>query len=84
MSVFGALDASADTQWIRVTPLRHTVLASPDPLGSTVTLERAGTGKTVTASTRTPLPGYEPSRSRTSASCSAACTSFPIASNGRG
>jgi len=47
MSVYGALDASADTQWIRVTPARHTLLTSPDPLGSTVTLERVGTGTTV-------------------------------------
>lgn len=47
LSVFGALDASADTQWIRVTPIRQTVLTSPGPIAATVTLERVGTGRTV-------------------------------------
>ena len=47
MSVFGALDATADTQWIRVTPIRQTVLMSPDQIAMTVTLERMGTGRTV-------------------------------------
>ena len=47
MSVFGALDAAADTQWIRVTSIRRTVLTSLDQLAMTVTLERVGTGRTV-------------------------------------
>jgi len=47
MSVFGALDASADTQWIRVTPVRQTIVTTPGPIAATVTLARAGTGTTV-------------------------------------
>jgi hypothetical protein len=46
-SVFGYLDASADTQWIRVTPVRPTILTSADPLGATVTLENLSTGRAV-------------------------------------
>lgn len=43
-SVFGYLDASADTQWIRVMPLRPLRLAPPDTLHASVTLEHLGTG----------------------------------------
>ncbi|MCJ7627776.1 MAG: hypothetical protein MUO50_05240, partial [Longimicrobiales bacterium] len=46
-SVFGYLDASADTQWVRVMPLRHQVLTSPDSFGATVTLERLGTSRII-------------------------------------
>jgi len=47
MSVYGALDASADTQWMRITPVRHMLRTTPDPLETTVTLQRVGTGRTV-------------------------------------
>lgn len=43
-SVFGYLDASADTQWIRVMPIRSLKTTSRDALGATVTLEHLGTG----------------------------------------
>ena len=43
-SVYGFLDASADTQWVRVTSVRHSLLGSPDP-PATVTLEHLGTGE---------------------------------------
>jgi hypothetical protein len=46
-SVFGYLDASADTQWIRVMPIRTVKVTSQDPLGITVTLENLGTGRTI-------------------------------------
>lgn len=38
-SIYGYLDASADTQWVRVMPVRHSFLLSPDPIDVTVTLE---------------------------------------------
>ena len=40
-SVFGYLDASADTQWIRVMPLRTLVTTTPEPLGARVTLRNS-------------------------------------------
>jgi len=46
-SVFGYLDASADTQWIRVTPIRPVKVTSEDPLGITVTLEHLETGRII-------------------------------------
>ncbi len=47
-SVYGYLDAAADTQFVRVTPLRDSLLAGPGPLDAAVTLERLDTGaKTV-------------------------------------
>jgi hypothetical protein len=46
-SIFGYLDASADTQWIRVMPLRSTTLTSPGPLGATVTIEQLGSDRVV-------------------------------------
>jgi hypothetical protein len=46
-SIYGALDASADTQWIRVMPIRATVLTSPHPLGATVSVEQLGSGRTI-------------------------------------
>ncbi|NJD64735.1 MAG: hypothetical protein FIB00_05755 [Chloroflexi bacterium] len=45
-SIFGYLDATADTQWIRVTPIRQSVFTSPGKLDVTVTLEDTGTGAT--------------------------------------
>ncbi len=46
-SVFGYLDASADTQWIRVMPIRPVKLTSPDASGATVTLEDLGTNQII-------------------------------------
>lgn len=46
-SVFGYLDASADTQWIRVMPVRPLRVAPPDTLHATVTLEHLGTGRII-------------------------------------
>jgi hypothetical protein len=46
-SIFGYLDASADTQWVRVMPIRPTALTEPGPLGATVTLENLETGGVV-------------------------------------
>ena len=42
-SILGYLDASADTQWIRVTPIRPVATTSPDPLAARVTLQDLGT-----------------------------------------
>ncbi len=47
-SVFGYLDASADTQWIRVMPVRSLKWTSPDSFGDRVTLEEQGTGRMIT------------------------------------
>jgi len=46
-SVFGYMDASADTQWIRVTPIRESVFTTPGALDATVTLEQMGSGATI-------------------------------------
>jgi hypothetical protein len=46
-SVFGYLDASAETQWIRVMPIRPLTVTSEDPLAATVTLEHLGTGRII-------------------------------------
>jgi hypothetical protein len=44
-SVFGYLDASAGTQWLRVMPIRPVKVTSQDTLAATVTLEHLGTGR---------------------------------------
>jgi hypothetical protein len=46
-SVFGYLDASAETQWIRVMPIRPLKVTLQDALGATVTLEHLGTGRII-------------------------------------
>jgi hypothetical protein len=46
-SVFGYLDASADTQWIRVMPIRPLKVTSRDALGAQVTLEHLETGRII-------------------------------------
>jgi hypothetical protein len=46
-SIFGVLDASADTQWIRVNGLRSTLLPSTAPSGFAVTLENLGQGRVI-------------------------------------
>lgn len=38
-SIYGYLDASVDTQWVRVMPVRQSFFLSPDSLDVTVTLE---------------------------------------------
>jgi hypothetical protein len=47
-SVFGYLDLNADVQWVRVMPIRQTLLAEPGPIDAVVTLEHLGTGRVVT------------------------------------
>jgi hypothetical protein len=46
-SIFGTLDASADTQWIRVMPIRPLVDSRPETLGLRVTLEEIGSGRRI-------------------------------------
>lgn len=46
-SIFGYLDASADTQWIRVMPVRATTVTAPSSLEATVTLEHVGSGRII-------------------------------------
>jgi len=46
-SVWGYLDASADTQWIRVMPIRPLTVTSRGALVATVTLEDLGNGRIV-------------------------------------
>jgi hypothetical protein len=46
-SVFGYLDASADTQWIRIMPIRPLKTTSRGALAATVTLEHIETGRIV-------------------------------------
>lgn len=46
-SVFGYLDASADTQWIRVMPIRTLKPTSAGPSSDVVTLEEHGTGRMI-------------------------------------
>jgi hypothetical protein len=46
-SVFGYLDASAGTQWLRVMPIRPVKVTSQDTLAATVTLEHLGTGRII-------------------------------------
>ncbi len=47
-SINGYLDATVDTQWVRVMPVRDTLFYSPKPLDATVTLEELGSGRSVT------------------------------------
>jgi hypothetical protein len=46
-SLYGYLDASADTQWIRVTPVRPVAVTTSEPLDVRVTLEHLGTHRVV-------------------------------------
>jgi len=46
-SVFGYLDASADTQWIRVMPIRPLRATTAEPLAARVTLEVLSTGRII-------------------------------------
>lgn len=47
LSIFGYLDVSADTQWVRVMPIRTTVPSGPSPPPAVVTLENMETGVVV-------------------------------------
>lgn len=47
-SIFGYLDLRADTQWIRVMPIRKKLLLEPEPIDATVTLEHLESGRVVT------------------------------------
>ncbi|HET6569488.1 MAG TPA: hypothetical protein VFG50_16080, partial [Rhodothermales bacterium] len=47
-SIFGYLDSRADTQFVRVTPLRDSLEASPAPFDGVVTLQDLSTGATTT------------------------------------
>lgn len=44
-SIYGYLDASVDTQWVRVGTAREALDDIPDPTGISVTLENIGTGE---------------------------------------
>jgi hypothetical protein len=46
--MFGYLDLRADTQWVRVMPVRQNLLTDPAPIDATVTLEKVGSGRIVT------------------------------------
>lgn len=46
-SMFGYLDLKADTQWVRVMPVRHNLLLDPQPIDAVVTLEHLGSGRVV-------------------------------------
>lgn len=46
-SMFGYLDATADTQWVRITPLRRTSITPEIVPDMTVTLEHVETGNSV-------------------------------------
>ena len=46
--MYGYLDASADTQWVRVMPVRDSLYFSPRPIDATVTLENMDSGERIT------------------------------------
>ncbi|MEX2601529.1 MAG: hypothetical protein WD355_07780 [Balneolaceae bacterium] len=46
-SIYGYLDASADTQWVRIMPIREDLLLEPGPIDAIVTLEHVETGESV-------------------------------------
>lgn len=47
-SIYGYLDAAADTQWVRVGPARGDINELPNPTGIEVSLEHIQSGQTVT------------------------------------
>ena len=47
-SMFGYLNVKADTQWVRVMPVRQNLFLQPEPIDAVVTLEHLGTGRVVT------------------------------------
>ncbi|MEX1213014.1 MAG: hypothetical protein WEA36_09230 [Balneolaceae bacterium] len=46
-SVYGYLDVAADTQWVRVTPVRDQLRPTGEPLDAVVTLENLSNGETI-------------------------------------
>lgn len=46
-SMFGYLDASADTQWVRIMPVREELFLEPRPLDFIVTMEHAESGESI-------------------------------------
>jgi hypothetical protein len=46
-SMFGYLDLRADTQWVRVMPVRQNLFLAPEPIDAVVTLEHLRTGRVV-------------------------------------
>ena len=46
-SIYGTLDAAADTQWVRVGPAREGINELPDPSGIEVALEHTQSGQTI-------------------------------------
>ena len=49
-SIYGYLDAAADTQWVRVMPIRQSLETPAGPIDAVVTLEEVETGATVVMS----------------------------------
>lgn len=47
-SMFGYLDLLADTQWVRVMPIRQHLFLDPEPIDAAVTLEHLESGRIVT------------------------------------
>src|SRR5690625_7493443 len=45
--MFGYLDASADTQWVRIMPVREELFLEPRPLDVIVTMEHAESGESI-------------------------------------
>jgi hypothetical protein len=46
-SIYGLLDPSADTQWVRVAHFRTSIFSTPDPVDAVVTIEDLGTGRAI-------------------------------------
>jgi hypothetical protein len=46
-SIYGVLDAAADTQWIRVMPVRDSAFTAAGPIDALVTLKNLATGRIV-------------------------------------
>src|SRR5688572_20013007 len=49
-SIYGQLEATRDTQWVRVMLMRESVETSPGPIDAVVTLEEIETGSKVVMS----------------------------------
>ena len=47
-SLLGYLDLEADTQWVRVMPVRQNLILGPDSIDAVVTLAKVGSGHPVT------------------------------------
>jgi len=46
-SIYGHLDAAADTQWIRVAPFRSSIFSTPEPVDAVVSIEEMETGRRI-------------------------------------